>query len=256
MHILEVERLIERELSDAIQRHFPLDWSEDAVTHDFAIRLRNYFKDTDVRGLSLPLHLEWEIYKLRGSRERTYGDIGVLVRQRLPAGTEVEGAGFLEAKARGRDSAKFPSVRHEQVQRLIERSPHTQLLLYDYRPVPVLDASVEPDPDWDFFPHPFLHRMVGHARVTHGPVLPLPLAAAINQFDDGLYRFCHGVSHQFTRRYFHMHDLDFRDSAIQAVKSFPSNFGSPNIIMVLRLCPVGQELPHSVSLPEIYGALE
>lgn len=122
--------------------------------------------------------------------------------------------------------------------------------------MPVLDASSEADADWDYFPHPFYHRLVGHSRVTHGPVLPLTLAATINQYDDTLYRFCHAVSHQFTRRYFHMHDLDFRDSAIQAIKSYPSKVGSPNVVMVLRLGPIGQELPESVSLPETYQALE
>lgn len=57
MHVLELERIIERELSEAIQSHFPLDWGEDPITHEFAIRLRRYFKDTEVRGLSLPLRL-------------------------------------------------------------------------------------------------------------------------------------------------------------------------------------------------------
>lgn len=256
MHILEVETIIEHELAETVQRHYPLDWSEDAITHDFMIRLRQYFRKIEIRGLSIPIHVEWEVYKLRGKAEQTYGDIGVLVRYRLHSGVDVEGAGFLEAKARERNSARFPSVRHEQVQRLLRRSPHTRLLLYDHRPVPVLDSYTPSDPDWESFPYPFAYRLVGHARVTNGPTLPLNLAASINQYDDGLYRFCHAISHQFTRRYFNLLDLDFRAAARQSVKGLPTKLGSPNIILVLRTAPVGQDLPESFAPPDSYGTLE
>jgi len=74
-------------------------------------------------------------------------------------------------------------------------------------------------------------------------VLPLQLAAAVNQYDDTLYRFAFSLSHQLTRRYFHLHDLDFTETAINAIKGFASELGSPNIIMVVRAAPRGQELP-------------
>ena len=89
--------------------------------------------------------------------------------------------------------------------------------------------------------------MVSHSRVTHGPVLPLQLAAAVNHYDDTLYRFCHSLSHQFSRRYFHMHDLDFSDAAIKTVQSFPGELGGYNILMVVRTAPQGQELPEPFS---------
>jgi hypothetical protein len=69
-------------------------------------------------------------------------------------------------------------------------------------------------------------------------VLPLQLAAAVNQYDDTLYRFCHSFSHQFTRRYFRLHDLDSSDQAISAVKGFPSAY--------VRAAPQGQELPEGI----------
>lgn len=105
------------------------------------------------------------------------------------------------------------------------------------------DSSSDSDEDYDFFPHHHRYRGVPYARVTHGPVLPLQLAAAVNQYDDTLYRFAHSLSQQFTRRYFHLHDLDFTEPAIKAVKGFPSELGSPNIIMIVRASPQGQELP-------------
>jgi hypothetical protein len=255
MHLLEMEYLMECEMREAVTRHFPLDWKEDAITHDLMIRLRDQFRQTTLYGARLPIELEWEIYKFHGKRETAYGDIGLLLRYRMPTGGTIDGAGFLEAKVRGRDTTKFPQVRHEQVTRILARSPQTRLLLYDYNAVAVLNGSDDVGGDWDF-PHPFRRRRSAYAHVTHGPVLPLQLAATVNQYDDTLYRFCHSFSHQFTRRYFNLHDLDFTDQAVRAVQGFPSELGSPNVIMVVRAAPLGQELPEGFRPNDnTYGAI-
>lgn len=243
MHVLELEYRIERIVREIIQGHFPLDWKEDVLTHELCKSFRSLFHDTTLYGSQYPLNIHWEIYKFHGTRESDHGDIGLLFRYKLPTGTLVEGAGFMEAKLRGRDTTRFLQVRHEQVTRILARSPQTRLLLYDYNAVSVLDSDSDFDEDYDFFPHRHRHRGVPYARVTNAPVLPLQLAAAVNQYDDTLYRFAHSLSQQFTRRYFHLHDLDFTESAIKAVKGFPSELGSPNIVMVVRVAPQGQELP-------------
>lgn len=245
MHLHYFEYLIERELRDVVIAHFPLDWKEDVITHELARRFRSHFSTVQLEGLKFPLQMEWEVYKLHGPRESAHGDVGVLIRYRLPTGTVVEGAGFLEAKARARDSTKFLQVRHEQVSRILALSPQTRLLLYDYRPVAVLDDSSDYDPDWDFFPHRMMKRplSIGQSRVTHGAVVPLQLAAAVNQYDETLYQLSYSLSHQFSRRYFNLHDLDFSEAAVRAVKGFPGDLGSPNIVMVIRASIVGQELP-------------
>lgn len=254
MHITELENYIEYELAQAVQRHYPLDWKEDSITHDLLIRFRRRFQSTTLEGLRYPLQLEWEVYKFHGKRETCYGDIGMLVRYRLPSGADVEGAGFLEAKVRSRDSTKFNQVRHEQVHRILARSRYTRLLLYDYNAVPVLGGDGF-DPDWDWEPHPFRHRRrLEHGSVTHGPTLPLELAAAVNQFDDGLYRFAHSLSFQMARRFFQLHDLDFSEAAVSAVKGFPSELGATNYVMVVRAAVLGQELPEAFFPNEnVYG---
>jgi hypothetical protein len=249
MHVLEMEQMMEHEMREAVTSHFPLDWKEDPITHDLMKRLRNTFRNTTLYGTRFPLQLEWEIYKFHGRRETSHGDIGLFLRYRLPTGAAIDAAGFLEAKIRGRNTTKFLQVRREQVTRVLARSPQTRLLLYDYNAVAVLDGL-----DWDF-PHPF--RRAVYAHVTHGPVLPLQLAATVNHYDDTLYRFCHSFAHQFTRRYFQLHDLDFSEQAVRAVQGFPSELGSPGIIMVVRAAPQGQELPEGFRPNDnTYGAIE
>lgn len=154
MHIVEIEGRMEYELAEAVQRHYPLDWKEDSITHDLMIRYRIAFREVTLQGLRYPLQLEWEVYKLHG-----------------------------------RESTKFHQVRREQVHRTLARSRHTRLLLYDYNAVPVLGGDAGFDPDWDWHPHPSRRRQMGQVPVTHGPTVPLEVAAAVNQFDDGLYRF-------------------------------------------------------------------
>jgi hypothetical protein len=88
-------------------------------------------------------------------------------------------------------------------------------------------------------------------------VLPLQLAATINQYDDTLYRFAHAFSHQFVWRYLQLHDLDFSETAVSAVKGFPGELGAPNHVMVIRAAPIGQELPEGFAPnANLYGTLE
>lgn len=256
MHIAAMEHLMECELAQAVQSHYPLDWKEDAITHDLLIRLRRIGSVT-LEGLWYPLQVEWEIYKLHGARETCYGDIGVLVRHRLPSGPVIEAAGFLEAKIRGRDSRTFPQVRHEQIDRILARSRYTRLLLYDYNAVPVL-TNDGVDPGWEWGPFPFQGpAWTGQAMVTHGPTVPLELASAVKQFDDGLYRFANSFSNQMVRRFFRLHDVDFSKQAVEAVKGFPAELGSPNYVMVVRVAALGQSMPEPTGLNDnVYRMIE
>jgi len=65
-----MENLMEYELAQAVQRHYPLDWKEDAITHDLLIRLRDRFSSTTLEGLRYPLP----------------GAPGLALRPGLPAG--------------------------------------------------------------------------------------------------------------------------------------------------------------------------
>lgn len=257
MHVFELQAAIEDRVRSTVERHFPLDWKEDAITHDLLIRLRSDFQHVTLRGTRSSVRLEWEAYKLHGWRETSHGDVGVLVRYRLPNGDTVEGAGFLEAKVRGRDTTRFLQVRHEQVTRLLARSPLTRLMLYDYNPVTVIDSGLWSEEYFDGPWHPRWRRLAGSQTVSSAPVLPLQLAATINQYDDTLYRFAHSFSHQLCQRYFCLHDLDFSDGAVKAVKGFPTELGTPSVILVVRLASGNQELPESFTPTQnTYGTLE
>lgn len=255
MYPSEFDYVVEHAARSAVSSHFPLDWKEDPITHALLIQLR-----LDLHRLTLwsgrqRVEIEWEIYKFHGRRETAFGDIGLLVRYAVPGAGTVEGAGFLEAKLRGRDTTKFTQVRHDQVTRILQRSPQTRLLLYDYNPVAVLDPEPQGEAGWEMPFHRYPRYGQG-SRVSHCPVLPLQLAATLNQYDDTLYRFSHSLAYQFSRRYFQLHDLDFTEAAIRAVKGFPSELGSPNFVMVIRIAPEGTPLPEPfVPTEDRYGGI-
>src|SRR6266851_2144617 len=117
MHPFEFDYLVEQAAGEAVRSHFPLDWKEDAITHDLLIRMRSNLRHITLQTARQPVEIEWEVYKLHGRRETAFGDIGLLVRYAVPGAGTVEGAGFLEAKLRGRDTTKFTQVRHDQVTR-------------------------------------------------------------------------------------------------------------------------------------------
>lgn len=256
MHPAEFDYIVEDAASSAVRSHFPLDWKEDPITHSILINLRSRLHNITLQTSRQPLDVEWEVYKLHGRRETAFGDVGLLVRYVVPGAGTVEGAGFLEAKLRGRDTTKFTQVRHDQVTRILQTSSQARLLLYDYNPVAVLDPDDDLEPNWDMpFKH-YRHRRRGNA-VSYSPVLPLQLAAALNHYDDTLYRFSHSLAYQLRRRYLQLHDLDFSESAVRAVKGFPTELGSPNFVMVIRAAPEGTELPESFTPNEnLYGRAE
>ncbi len=251
MHFLDFEMIIEAELREVILDAFPLSWREDVVSYNFTERLRRRLSSVTLEGTHYPLVMELEVYKLSGKPETKHGDIGLLVRSKLATGELIEGAGFLEAKLRARNSSKFLQVRKKQCEKLLRESPHTQLLLYDYRPVVVLDDPRECF-DSEFFPF----AQHGTSVVTHGPVLPLNLAVAINYFDDRLYQYSHPIGHQISRRFLTLHDLDFSEPAIAAVKGFPTTIASPSIVLVLRTATSTENLPEPFRPNNnLYGSL-
>lgn len=256
MHPVEFDYIVENAVSTAVRSHFPLDWKEDPITHAILISLRDRLHDITLQTSRQPIEIEWEVYKLHGRRETAFGDVGLLVRYVVPGNGMVEGAGFLEAKLRGRDTTKFTQVRHDQVTRILQNSSQARLLLYDYNPVAVLDQDNELDSDWHmhFGHHPHGRR---ESAVTYSPVLPLQLAAALNHYDDTLYRFSHSLAYQLRRRYLQLHDLDFSEPAVRAVKGFPTELGSPNFVMVIRAAPEGTVLPEPfIPNDNLYGRAE
>lgn len=142
-------------------------------------------------------------------------------------------------------TGRFKQIKTKQSNRILDRSPQTQMLLYDYTPVAVLDFHPESLP-WGWFP--FGLERDSTSVVSYGPVLPFALAIAIGKFDSSLYRFCHSFAQQFTRRYFNLLDLDFRANSISAVKGFPGRFDSPNIVINLRIGPSADNLPETAAI--------
>jgi hypothetical protein len=204
MHVLSFEAFLEAQLQAVIDKCYPLAWKENSITENLGMELRSNFKTVSLVGCQYPLVLAWEFYKLSGTPEYDHGDIGILVKRKLPDGETLEGAGFLEAKIREVKSGRF-KVPPKQSKRILTRSPRTQLLLYDQNPVPVLDYLPDAGP-WNWYP--YSDHDSRRSPVSHGPVLPFDLAIAIGQFDGSLYRYCHSFAQQFTRRYFNLLDLE------------------------------------------------
>ncbi len=55
--MLELERILEQEIREAIFGSYPLDWKEDSITHDLMKRLRSRLRDVTILGTRFPVHL-------------------------------------------------------------------------------------------------------------------------------------------------------------------------------------------------------
>lgn len=219
----EMEDALDGIVRDTVERFDLRNWDENAITFHLVIELCKQFKNVLLTDAPVPFRLDWDVFKLKKPCEENYGDIGVLVDYHHLQGKTIQGAGFLEAKKIDLRTKKFKSVRQKQVDRLLAHSANSRLLLYDNEAQPVLD------------PHrvrTLLHR---GAVQTAMLVLPLQLANAVKVYDRTLYRFCHSLTHQFTRRYFYLHDLDFRASSIEAIAGFGKRYITCPFLLVLHM---------------------
>jgi len=239
IHVVEFENWIERTASQIIGENYPLTWKEDQITIELVKRIQSDLKEVELVGMRDLIRIEWEAYKLSGKPETAHGDIGVLIQYTLPTGNLLEGAGFLEAKVRSKDSSKFKEIKPAQLTTILSQSPYSKLLLYDYEKFPTLDSlgftTYSNAHPW------YLNDAPALARTSNVGVVPMNVAKRYTSRDTILYRFAFSLSHQLTSRYFQMQDLDFSDTAINAVKGFPGTQGGPRVVLVIKICPPGKE---------------
>jgi len=233
----EFERQIETIIAGHMVKAYPYQWDEDHITFGILRDFQENFRRIQIADPRLQIEVEWEIYKLLIPEETNFGDIGILLSAQLRDGTQLVGAGFIEAKIRDITKHRFLQIRQKQNAHIIRNAPNAQTLLYSPADVPVFDPAAYDAWPWFFIEPPLA------AKITRGPVVPISLVHATKKKDVSLYDLACSPSFQFVHRYFNCLDLEFSRDAIDAVRGFPKKLGQPNYILKIRLAPLDHELP-------------
>jgi hypothetical protein len=217
MHYGEFLIQLERALRETVISCFPRTWDENHISYRIMEELPRRFSTTEIQGLARPFATKWDAFKLRGPLEQAHGDIAVLVQFRSWEGETLEGVGFLEAKRRDVGAETYPAIDFSQLQRIRAKSPHTQVLLYDYNQISEFGDNLRLTP----FAVPYWPNELG-APFTHTASVQISTVIQLRKRSPSLYKYAFPLSLQLCARFLRGFDLDYRASVVRRVKGFAS----------------------------------
>jgi hypothetical protein len=237
-------RETETTIGEALQEILDRDWVEDEATRSWMKNLRRRFQRVEIADLGRPYAMAWDTVKLKGKAENRYGDIGVLVRIDYPNGVQREGVGFVEAK-RIYPSGRYEELRTDQLDRMVEGTPHHRLVLYER--TPILEAA------YGVAGHgmsPFLYGFPNPLESWNSvlaAVVPTKVALEMrgNRRRD-LHPASLPLSYQLCARYLGGYDLDTSRKVVDIVRN--GGAGAPSFLIIASVTLGGETSPSTDNL--------
>lgn len=254
MNYQEFILIVESKLQEIIKRCYPASWDENHITFTITDEFAKDFKHITIDGLERPFHVRWGAHKLRRPVEETLGDLAILVHIDTWEGESIEGVGILEAKLRASRNSSFKAVKKRQLQRILSRSSHSRLLLYDYSQITEFTDNVRISSMWE--PHFFRDGYGKLTMYSHSATLPVGVALSVGSYNTSLYKFCMPFSIQLCTRYFRGYDLEMNPKVISDIKGNSGKYGGFRNLWVIGISTSNDHpaLPSGINT-EIYESI-
>lgn len=238
---------VEGIVKNTIRRAHPAAWDEDHITYSIIEQLAVKLRRISIIDFQRPFKALWDPWKLRGTPEKSFGDLGIVVRIQTWEGETIEGVALLEAKKRSLGKNVFEAMRLDQLKRIQSNAPNSRLLLYDYDQIIGFEDNISALGvasnrflrDWPY----------GHPHQTafsHVVALPTSIALVGKMKNSRLYKFSIPFSVQLCSRYLRGYDLEYDPKAVSIVKGFADKYGGMRNLLLIGIS-TGEEEP---SLPD------
>ena len=210
------------EINKEINKIFKEDlWDEDNISSNVIISIRNYFrKNPSINSYPEKIHIECQLFKLKGNNENRFGDIAFLVKIDLFQNSFIEGVAFLEAKKRYLDSDLFKAVKSDQLSRIVNNAPRSKLLLYNFDSINFQQNVFNQDLIFDD---------------VNAVTIPINFAANFKTISMGLFQTGVPLHKQILNRYILGQDLEFDNNTISNSKGFGDLNKLPFMIVSLKV---------------------
>lgn len=229
---------LEKTIRGTLSNISPHSWNEDHITFTLIEKLKEDFQGAEIYGYDYKVRIDWETYKLRGTYEKKFGDIALVINISYKDGSSVNGVAFLEAKKRDRGKTTFSAMKPKQAETIISNAPRAQYLLYDYEYIT------------NFLNDSFFHEEVKHyyykeevafpvVPTTRSVCVPINLALAKNYKDKLLYRHGLPFSIVLSTRYFQGLDLEFDEQSKKVATGFLEKFGLAKFVVKVDISESG-----------------
>ena len=202
-------------------------WDEDHISYLLMEELSILFSNYRVFFDGWSKIVEWKSYKNRGKIENLHGDIALLLNIQFSTNEVLQGVALLEAK-REFEKATFRSLNQTQVNRVLENSPLSQLLLYYRNPI-----------EW---PIKWPGSQEWQSSMWVSPLNTVaPLLQQLRPSDNGrIQRVCLPFSMFLTARAFWGLDLDYRQELYKDIAAANSGQDGPDYLGVIDIFYDGQ----------------
>lgn len=231
---------IEYTVRSSISKLTGHEWDEDFISINLLKDLKHELDGVCLIGNDRKSRIDWQIYKLKGSFEKNFGDIALVININYKDDTELHGVAFLEAKKRDWRKTSFSAMKIPQARRILKNAPRSQYLLYDYEEITnFLSASSYQEE----LKHYYYLRgsQIPFSAVTRAVCVPLDLALETGNKDTLLYRHGTPLSLQLASRYFNGLDLEFDETSKKVATGFLDKFGLPKYIIRIDIIENGIE---------------
>lgn len=225
---------IEEIIRTSVSNHSGHEWDEDFITRKLLIDLRNELRGISLVGKDQKRNINWQAYKLKGTYEKNFGDVALVVNISYKDGTSIHGAAFLEAKKRDWRKTTFSAIKTSQAKKILKNAPRSQYLLYDYEEITsFLNGSLYSE---DMEHYRYLRGYcIPFSGVTKTVCVPLNLAVATGNKDTLLYRHGLPLSMMLSSRYFQGLDLEFDETSKNIATGFLKSFGLPKFVVKIDI---------------------
>ena len=228
---------IEELINELVKESVVLNWDEDYLTRKLLSQLKQKLNGSLISDLENRV-VFLTPFKLTKPVEKKFGDIAIIVNIEYGDGDSVEGIAFLEAKKKYKESRNFDALKWEQLERIYDNAPHSQILLYDFR-----DISEFVSTGLVSKKNATASSPMAQLPVTKFVTVPINKAIQVRQKNERLYKLSLPLSYQLGYRYMNGFDLDFKNEKLAVVKAdFAKNYENidlevPGHLIYIRIVP-------------------
>ncbi|MCU0843392.1 MAG: hypothetical protein MUC76_00515 [Spirochaetes bacterium] len=232
---------LEEAFFTVVKGAYPGSWEDAGITRSLIMEIAGIMNERQLRTPGNLVKTNWRPLQLAGEPESELCSMAMLFRIRYHDGQAVEGASFIQARAKDPGRNSFSSIKKDQLKRVQSIAHHSQLLLYDYDNITGMAFPATAESVLGAYPASW-NRW---APYTVAAVTPSHCALALGSKDAALYKTSLPWSYQLCFRNFYGLDLDYGDIAVDTARGVRFEKGRARYLVLVSVAHGGADLDES-----------
>ncbi|HSV97984.1 MAG TPA: hypothetical protein VLM75_13775 [Spirochaetota bacterium] len=225
-----------------VKNAYPGLWEDAGITRSLVKDMSAIMSDRLLKTPGNKIKLNMKPLMLSGEPESELCSVAMLFKINFHDGQSVQGAAFLDARAKDAGKNTFSSIKKDHLKRLYSIAHHGQLLLYDYDNITGMAFPATAESVLGAYPASWN----AWAPYTVAAVTSAHCALALNRKDTGLYKASLPWSYQLCFRNLFGLDLDYGDVAVDTARGVRFEKGRARHLVLVSVAHGGADLDDSL----------